>query len=368
MHNSKVCHLTSVHPPFDTRIFHKECKALADAGFAVSLVVPHVVDEKVAGIRICSVPVYKSRLRRFLLTILAVYRRAVKEDADIYHFHDFELIPIALLLKLKGKRVVYDSHEDFPRQNLSREWLAPCLRQFICITTEWFENMTVRAFDAVIGATPHITERFVSLGCEAININNYPTWSQDQLPPEALARSREVCYVGNIAAQRGIVEMVEAIGKTDVKLKIAGNFDDSGLLASLTKLPGWQQVVRLGFLSRAEVWELLPTCVGGLVIFHPEPNHLYSQPTKMYEYMAAGIPVIVSDFPVWRSIIEKHRCGLFVDPLDSTKLAETIQWLADHPAEARQMGENGRLAVLTEYNWQVEEKKLIDLYEKLSDK
>jgi glycosyltransferase involved in cell wall biosynthesis len=366
MKNNKVCHLTSVHPPFDSRIFHKECKTLAAAGYDVAIMWAHSGDETAEGVKIRAVPKYKTRRARFLRTVWDVYRQAVREDADIYHFHDYELIPAALLLKMKGKKVIYDSHEDFPRQNLTREWLAPSLRCPVSFLAEIFENLSVRAFDAVIGATPHIAERFRGLGCDTVVINNYPFLHAQPTPAmEQQQQLRAVCYAGAVSRQKGIVEIVAAIGQTDVMLTVAGKIEGKGLFEQLQSMPGWKQVNYLGYIPKKEVDALLPKCLAGLSTFHPAPNYLESQPIKMYEYMAAGIPIIVSDFPYWRNIIEKHRCGLCVDPLNAKEIAEAIQWLADHPAEAREMGANGRLAVERDYNWQTEEKKLLALYERL---
>ena len=117
---NKVCILTSVHPPFDIRIFHKEAKSLARAGYDITLIAQHDKEEIVEGIRIVSLPKPKNRIDRMTRTVWSAYRKAIKIDADIYHFHDSELIPIGLLLKLRGKRVIYDVHEDFPASILCK--------------------------------------------------------------------------------------------------------------------------------------------------------------------------------------------------------------------------------------------------------
>lgn len=367
MRNIKVCHLTSVHPPFDIRVYHKECVSLAKSGYDVTLIVPHSGDEMVDKVKIRAIPKYKTRATRFSRTVWDVYRRAVQEEADIYHIHDFELIPIAILLKLKGKTVVYDSHEDFPRQNLSREWITPWLRGPISFLAEVFENLAVRVFDVIVCATPHICKRFKDLGCNAININNYPILAKQPVADRVHGRvPRTVCYVGAVSPKRGILEMVEAIAHTDVALAIAGGIEDTALLEQLKRMPGWKQVQQLGYIQRKEVAELLGNCLAGLVVLHPEPNHIHSQPTKMYEYMEAGIPVIASNFPQWRHVLGTHKCGLCVDPLNPQELAAAVQWLADHPTEAKEMGENGRRAVQEYYNWEREEKKLLELYQELA--
>lgn len=364
MVSAKICHLTSVHPPFDIRIFHKECRTLAAAGYDVTLLAAHTSDETVDGVKIKAVRQNSSRWSRATRTVWEVYRLALIEDADIYHIHDFELIPVALALKLKGKKIIYDSHEDFPRQNLSREWIPPVLRKPVAVVTEYFENAFVRFFDAVVGATPHISRRFAGLGCKVTTINNYPFLTSRPKEKKSACNPPRVCYVGAVSKARGIFEIVSAIEQTNNNLVIVGIIDGQ-IHDKLITMPGWQKVVHKGFLPHEEVAGVLGDCIAGLVVLHPHENYIYSQPTKMYEYMAAGIPVIASNFPLWCNVIDRCNCGVCVDPLNPEEVAAAIQWLTDHPEEARRMGANGRLAVEQYYNWEVEAKSLLGLYENL---
>jgi hypothetical protein len=103
----------------------------------------------------------------------------------------------------------------------------------------------------------------------------------------------------------------------------------------------------------------------GLVILHPNINYVQSQPVKLFEYMAAGLPVIASDFPLWREIIDGAKCGLLVDPFDVKGIAEAITWLLEHPHEAELMGKRGQEAVYQKFNWNTEADKLIACYNEL---
>ena len=359
---NKVCILTSVHPPFDTRIFHKEAKSLARAGYDVTLIAQHDKNEIVDGIRILPLSKPKNRLERMTKTVWSVYRKALDLDADIYHFHDPELIPVGLLLKFHGKRVIYDVHEDVPRQNLSKSYIPAAFRRPISLMIGALEAFSARRFDGVITATPFINKRFLGLGANAVNVNNYPL-AFELYAPENQWKNKEkvVCYVGGIAGIRGAFEMVEAVGKTKYRLLLAGNIE-TDIEKGLKQMPGWRQVDALGFVDREDVRATMARSMGGLVLFHPEPNHIDAQPNKMFEYMSAGIPVIASNFPLWREIIEGAKCGICVDPLNPEEIAEAIQFIVEHPAEAEQMGKNGRRAVEERYNWGMEEKKLIGLY------
>jgi len=153
--------------------------------------------------------------------------------------------------------------------------------------------------------------------------------------------------------------------KSAARLQLAGQFSERDLQQRVQALPGWERVDALGFVDRTGVREVLGRSMAGLVTFLPAPNHIDAQPNKMFEYMSAGIPVIASDFPLWREIIAGNDCGLLVDPLFPEKIAEAIDYLVTHPEDAERMGRNGRKAVLERYNWQNEERKLLEFYERV---
>ena len=365
MFNKKVCILTTAHSALDIRIFYKQAKTLANGGYDVTLVAQHEKDELVDRVKIIALPKPKNRLQRMLGLTQKVLQEAFKCKADIYHFHDPELLPIGLLLKRQGKRLIYDVHEDVPRQNLSKSYIPILFRKPISALIEALEDFSARRFDGVITATPFINKRFLGLGAKAVNVNNYPIVSELS-PTENQWKRKEkaVCYVGGIAEIRGAFEMVEAIGKIGYKLFLGGEIE-SNIEKKLKEMPGWQNVKTLGFLDRNAVKSTLSRSMGGLVLFHPEPNHIEAQPNKMFEYMSAGIPVIASNFPLWKEIVEGTKCGICVDPLNPKEIADAIRWIIEHRREAQAMGQNGRRSVVDKYNWERESKKLLMLYEEL---
>lgn len=363
---NKVAHLTSVHAHFSSRIFYKECKTLAQAGYRVVFVVQYDKNKEVDGIQIQGLPKPQNRFERIIRTSWQVYRLANQENAKIYHFHDPELIPIGLLLKAQGKAVIYDVHEDVPRQIISKNYIPKSIRYLVSWLFERLENFAARHFDAIVAATPFIENRFSKLGCYSINVNNYPISNELYSPQlDWSNKERAVCYVGGIADIRGISEMIEAIGQTDANLLLAGKFSSASQRQQAMSMDGWVDVKELGQLNRREVAQILRKSVAGLVLFHPQPNHINAQPNKMFEYMSAGIPVIASDFPLWREIVEGNQCGICVDPLNPQAISEAIQWLLEHPDEAKRMGKNGRKAVEEKYNWETEAEKLRSLYREL---
>jgi len=365
----KIVHFTTAHPPFDVRVFHKECGTLAAAGHEVVLIAPHTHDERVGGVQLRAIRRAGSRLQRMTAAVRDAFRRAVHEDADVYHFHDPELIPVALLLKLRGKRVVYDVHEDLPRTIAYKPWIAPALRYPLIAGAEVIEWVASVAMDGIVAATPAIARRFARRRVEIVQ--NFPL-EREMVAPGARPfseRPRLAAYIGAVSEHRGIHEMVRAFellsADGPTRLSISGGFASAHLKERMEQEVGWKCVDYTPWRSRSELAALLATARLGLVIFHPVPNHVEAQPNKLFEYMAAGLPVVASDFPLWREIVGGARCGLLVDPLDPEAIARAVRWLMDHPEEAEEMGRRGQQAVETLYSWSIEGEKLVEFYARL---
>lgn len=367
----KIVHLTSVHSPFDVRIFYKECRSIARAGYDVTLIACKDCDEVRDGVQLRAIPRHSARISRMIRTVWAVYRKSTQQDARLYQFHDPELIPVGLLLRLLGKKVVYDAHEDVASDILGKYYIPRWLRHPLAWFIASVEAIASRFFSAVVTATVPISDRFRSRNEHTVVISNYPILEEGRAPNarEWPQRSCSVAYVGVLARDRCLPEMVRAMalvsGKCRATLKLAGAFSPKGLMEDVARLEGWDRVVVLGILGQDQIAELLANVRAGLVILRPTPSFLQSAPIKMFEYMAAGIPVIASDFPGFREVVEEARCGLLVDPLDPQAIADAIQFILAHPIEAEEMGRRGRAAVEARYNWASEERKLLDLYKSL---
>lgn len=362
----KIAHLTSAHQDGDVRIFHKECVSLAEAGHEVILIIPNTTSRVEKGVRVISFELpFKKRVKRMWTTVNRVYLEAIKVDADVYHFHDPELLRIAKKLKKRGKKVIYDVHEDLPRTILHKTYINKVARKLISKRVEKYENKIAGLIDAVVTATPQINSRFLFVNPNSHNVNNFPLLSEFDPSGEVTStRENAVCYIGGIGIIRGIREMIEAAGLSDVELRVAGSWSE-GLKQQMSSVKGWEKVKELGYISREQGLELKKHCVAGLLIFHPLPNHVNAQPNKMFEYMSSGLPVIASDFPLWKEIIEDNECGICVDGSSPESIAKAITYLKQNPAEIKRMGENGKRMVETKYNWDIEKKKLLELYDNL---
>ncbi|WDR06697.1 glycosyltransferase family 4 protein [Devosia rhodophyticola] len=343
----------------------KQCRSLAAAGYQISLVVADGRGGEIKdGVSIIDVGAARGRLKRVTLAAWRIFRQALALDADIYHLHDPELLPIGYLLKRRGKKVIFDVHEDLPRQILGKPYIAPVLRKPISMCIEIVEKFVCRRLDAVFAATPHIRDIFEKNRIRSININNFPMLGELDAAVGWNQKNNEVCYVGGITAIRGISEVVQAFETvaSGARLNLVGKFSEPVTEQATKRRAGWQHVNVLGFLDRIAVREVLKRSIAGLVTFKPAPNHIESQPNKMFEYMSAGLPVIASDFPLWREIIAGNDCGVLVDPRDPVAIAAAIDQLVGDPALAQRLGANGRSAVTERYNWSIEEQKLLQFY------
>jgi len=362
----KVCHITTVHSQKDVRIFYKECCSLSKNGYGVTLLVANGKSEIYNEVQIIGVVVpVTSRLERIRKTSIALYQEAIKINASIYHFHDPEFLPFALKLTKLGKRVIYDVHEDVPRQILAKFWIPKLLRKLTSRIFEKYENYVASRLTGIIAATPFIRDRFVMVNPRTIDINNYPIIKEYNPNLYTRDKERSVCYVGGLNENRGISTIINAVNKTDVRLNLAGEYDPESYKLALEKLNGWKNVKEYGFVNPTEVRDILIRSIAGLVTLKPLVNYLDSLPVKMFEYMEVGIPIIASNFPYWRSILEKCNCGICVDPQNEEEIRSVILEMVNNPEKSEKMGRNGRVAIEQKYNWRIEETKLLSFYDKI---
>lgn len=373
-----IVHLTTVHPRIDSRIFLKEAQALGSvSNYRVIVLVAdglgHTHGSPVA-IRDLGLP-DGGRLRRILVGWWRASVAIFRLRPAVIHFHDPELIPLGFLWRVCGVKVIYDVHEDVPRQALSKHYLSWPVRYVVAGAMALLELICARFWTAIVAATPLIAKTPVLAGRfpvqKTVVVHNFPILSEVAIPnpPPYASRQPYVAYLGGIERVRGAVEMVRAFESLedlpDARLDLAGWFSPLSLEGELRAMPGWRAVNFYGAVDRGGISHILSQARAGLVVLHPEPTHIESYPIKLFEYMAAGLPVIASDFPIWRSILDDAGCGLFVDPMNPNSLAEAIRWVLTHPEEAEAMGRRGRDAAERRYSWNSEAARLLALYQKV---
>lgn len=364
----KVCVLTTAHDALDIRIFYKECKSLAQAGYRVYLIAGCEKDESDSGISIVALHPGGGRAYRFLVKGWAALFKAIKLNADVYHFHDPDLVPAGLLLKLLGKKVIYDVHEDVPKDILTKEWIGSIhVRRMVSRLLRRFLKFSSLFFDRIIAATPGIATGFPQN--KTIVLRNVPFYSfMDNIKPEAAVKSKpSVIYAGGLTVIRGIREIIQAAGLLDgsVELWLLGWWEDSDYERECKSLGGWEHVKYFGVRSLEETYAMMKRADIGIINFLPVPNSVESLPNKAFEYMTCRLPVIMSEFEYWKKLF--GACAVFVDPFDPANIAEKIKSLAENPELGMELALKGRRLIENEYSWESESKKLTRLYRNLME-
>lgn len=361
----RIRHLSSVHDITDTRVSYKECGCLGDAGYEVALINTHDGDSTVAGIPVIGVGAPRNRIHRILIKTWVIFIRALREKADIYHFHDPELMGVGLALRLLGKKVVYDVHEDVPLQIMNKTWIPGWAKRPLAGIVRVLEGISGRLLSGVVAATPSIAEKFPD--SRTVVVQNFPEkgLAVEHNDRPFHQRRHAFIYIGGLSEQQGLFEMLDAFARLDEATRgwIAGRFKHHRDRAEAH--PGWSRVDHAGLVRREEIVAGLRDAQVGIVLDHPISNYVEGYSTKMFEYMACGLPVVCSDFELWQRIVGEADCGITVDPFDADSVTEALTRLLSDPQEAARMGENGRQAILSRYNWDVEFEKLLGLYERL---
>jgi len=306
---------------------------------------------------------------RFLRMLFGTFKVLCSDHldrAEVVHIHDPELLVAGLLLKLRGKKVIYDAHEDLPRQIATKSWVLPSLRRVLAALVEGTENFLARRLDAVVAATPLIAERFRKVNPRTVVVRNFPLLGEFLQIPLEKPVSRDICYIGGLTRERGIIELLDALSILgSVRLIACGPFESAAFEAELRGHAGWKHVEYLGVVGRKEVANVLARAQIGLVTLLSSPNQIEALPVKMFEYMASGTPFLASNFPLWLAIAKDTGGGRCVDPASPKSIADALTAMLSQTHLLREMGAAGRSAAVDHYNWTSEETTLLKLYKDL---
>lgn len=365
-----IMHLTTVHPRYDTRIFLKECLSLAQDGCRVQLVVADGRgDEFRGGVEVVDLGIVSGhRLSRMLVNLVRVFFRIKQSNADIFHIHDPELLLIVLPLKLYQKRFIYDMHENLPLQIYSKGWLPKFLKPLISSAARVFERAVLNKIEVVMAESSYLSSYpFVK---RATVVQNFPDISKIPIINSSKYEVFTVGYVGGVSKIRGVIDVLIALER----MREDGHKICFCCLGPISSEVGadehFQSALRQGWLKAPgrvdapECWMIMSRCHVGMAMLHPHSNYQESWPTKMFEYMALSLPVIVSEFPMYREVIDKNKCGIVVPPANIELIKTAISYIKSNKAEATMMGINGRNAVSREYSWGAEFLNLKKLYNK----
>lgn len=358
----RICHLTSVHLDGDIRIFHKMAKTMAQ-DFEVHVVVPNTNSRMQDGVSIHSFAAEtQKRRQRMQQTVELVLQEALRIKADIYQLHDPELLRIVPKLQALGAKVIFDSHEDVPKQIMDKFWIPWILRKLISIAYTNYEKHICKKLDGIISVTPQICARFKRYNPNVALIRNFPLKAEFPTPDWNQKDAQHFCYIGGLYASRGIKEVVLAMKNVDGFLHLAGTFDDPLLLAELETSRAWKKVIYYGQVDRTIIQEILQKCSVGLVTLHPTPSYKEAYPIKMFEYLAAGCAVVASDFPLYRTLLQDASCGIFVDPKNELEIAQVLRELSSNKEQTLASGKSARASFEAHYNWEIETQTLSAFY------
>ncbi len=374
--------MTSVHQPFDGRIFHREARSLARAGYQVTLLAPApIAREQRDGVTVLGVP---RPARRWLrpLAWLRLVRLAQQMRPDAVHIHDPELLLLLPFLRMglgSQARLIYDSHEYFVDSIAVKRWIPARLRPLVARVAGWAERLLAQRANGLVLAVEGQREEYDYFRGPVAVARNLPLASlfQGGEPHPALdVDGFRLIYVGLILPQRGIDLLLEALhllrgeGIEDVHIFFLGAETSPAYMQQVRAFASEhgleEQVHWLGYVQPDQLKHYLANAHAGLAPL--VPTRQYSRPflaTKLFEYMLAGLPIICADHPSWRAHVEEAECGIVVPAGDPEAYAEAMIRLRNDPAGAQAMGQRGRDTVLDRYTWEQEEQRLLALYEEL---
>lgn len=362
----KICQLTTVHPVSDPRIFYKECGSLASQGFHVELIIPEEKDYRASnGVHIKVIKRQQGRFKRFISGSFQAFKKIREIKPELVHFHDSELLPIGILLRILGYKIIYDVHEDLPKQILDKKWLGPRFIRIIASKImSCMESFCAGIFNGIVAATPEIANRFPSAKTEVVC--NYPisSMTSDVTGVPKDKNKVVVMYAGSLTRIRGIEEAVKAMDLCNEKaeLWLMGRFESDAFEKECRSLSGWKKTIYFGIKPLAEVYEYVKSSDIGLSVLYPLERHLVALPTKAFEFMAFSKPVIVNK---GEYLLNVFRDSAVYSECTASEIASNIDLLiSDHELRDR-LGKQGREYFETKYSWESQALKLGKLYHKI---
>tara|TARA_B110000027_G_C16111765_1_gene298066 strand:+ start:999 stop:2105 length:1107 start_codon:yes stop_codon:yes gene_type:complete len=364
----KICHITTVHPRNDTRIFLKECMSLTKLYKVHLIVADGLGDEVKNNVHIYDIGLrQKSRLKRARIDSRKAFKKALKLNCELYHFHDPELITIGVKLKNRNYKVIYDIHEFTGKQILIKKWIPKILRKFISLIYSVYEKKYSKKMDALLVPQPIMFDYFKNINNCTVVVENFVITNHKKIPLKTKKfDSKIIFHPGGLTNERGVFNMINAMSliDDDSLLILAGKINKD-MLMKCEKIEGWSKVRYEGVLPHEEINNIYKKSTLGLILYNNIGQYHLSYSIKLFEYMLNGIPVIMPNFGEWIEFNNENNCGINVDPTNKKDVASAINYLNININIKKKLGENGRNAVFKKYNWGISEKKLLDIYKEI---
>jgi glycosyltransferase involved in cell wall biosynthesis len=358
-----VC--TIVHHPADARIYHRQIRALLDAGHQVTYIAP-VNSENFSSERsspqLQVIPVPRAVGRRRLGALLAARRALARHaaDADLMLIHDPELL-LALPARRRRPPTVWDVHEDTAAALSTKPWLPRPLRPAAALATRAAERAAERRVHLILAEQGYVP-RFRRPHPVVPNTTYVPETASPPAPP---GEDQRVVYLGHLSPDRGVGEMIELAGLLrphGITVELIGPADARARAliepAQVRGLIRWA-----GFVPNDQAMPMLDGALAGLSLLHDEPNFRHSLPTKVVEYMARGIPVVTTPLPAAAKLATCHECGLVVPFGDARAAADAVLELAGDASLRAKMGSRGHEAALKSLGWPADARAFVDQLE-----
>lgn len=366
----KVTHIAYEHTPNDIRIFRKECIALYKCGYQVSYITSNksgVEADEYSGVQKIIIPLKNTRYIRLFLYLAKLKTILKCSDSEIFHIHEEALLPLVSFLIKRGKIVIYDAHEVPLEMKSSMNHGA--IKKLFIKWLIWYERKAVSKAHYIISVTPSLVRYFKQYNERVAMITNYPLVNSNVNARNV--QERLLGFAGVVDSEWHHKEIVEAINQVgNVEYLLAGPRNER-YYNSLLQIDGWEKVTFYGYIPHSEVKEKIYDRIAiGLALLRdsnlPEEGTLGNN--KLFEFMEQGIPVISSDYSLWREIVEGNQCGVCVDPENVDQIRDAILLLLRNPQMRTEMGQNGRTAVMQKYNWETQRQILLEVYKEVSSR
>lgn len=371
-----VAIIAPIHKWDDIRVFKKEALSLSKNGYNIKVYAKNRPEYDIEGIEVFDI---NKNTRGAISRIKLQWRmlKAINEsDCDLYHFHNPDTILVALFAKLYlRKKVIYDTHEDFSKRILMRDWIPKIIQWPLAKIIEKIEYMSCSILDKVIVTQEQLHLKYkektlILLNPPIIDATSYEL-NQEFSKQLNLSDSLKFIYIGGISKTRGIEEFISSYGKLcennpdeEYEFILIGPTNPD-YLVELQNNNYWHRVNYLGELPQEEAFGYLMKSDIGVCTILDVGDHKDTSANKLYEYQRFAKPFIATNFPKWVEELREVKSGVFVDPLNQKGLYEALELLSNNQELRKELGNNGLNYIVKSFNWDLEQEKLLALYKEI---